>query len=396
MGWTVIAVICVALAVVVGWVVPAWAMRALLPAFEASGRVVTNYRGRRVTTGLGVVWLLWAVGLSVVDYLVGSIGFGAQRLARGDPETWVQVFQLSPWGLAAGFLPVFLTMGVFAFGFVDDVFGAGPAKGFRGHLSALREGRLTTGALKLLGIGLLALIAASGVVFRTGQGLIDASRFGPWGAVLVAFVTCALAGAVIALAANAINLLDLRPGRALKGYLVLGTAGLVAAGFTLWAQTARYVGIVVDSGAAPPVSVRTAAASALLVLALLVFGPVAAVWRLDLGERGMLGDAGANAMGAVAGYLIVVSGNVWLVAAAAAVLLAFNLASERVSFSRVIEESPVLRWIDGLGRLPANEPPSDGEAQPGEPGMTRDEVASARGAGGAGTKDDLTGKDGGS
>lgn len=394
-AWAVTALASVALAAVVGWVVPAWAMRALLPAFEASGRVVANHRGRRVTTGLGVVWLVWAAGLMVMNGVATSITFGAQRIAPDDTATVIEWFQFSPWGLALGFVPVLLTVGVLAFGLVDDVFGDGSAKGFRGHLAALREGRLTTGALKLFGIGFLALSAAVSPVLLSGSGRVDASGFGRWGVVLVALVTWALAGAVIALSANTVNLLDLRPGRALKGYLLLGTAGVAIAGPRLWAQAADYARILRDTGA-PAVPVPAVAASAVLVLAVLVFGPAAAVWRLDLGERGMLGDAGANAMGALAGYLIALSGNLWLLAAAAAVLLALNLASERVSFSRVIEERPLLRWIDGLGRLPASGPPPDDEPPPGEPGMTRDEVTPANSAGGAGTKDDVTRKDGGS
>ena len=49
-------------AVVAAWLVPGWAMRRLLPVLERSGRDVTNYRGREVVLGLGVVWLVWAWG----------------------------------------------------------------------------------------------------------------------------------------------------------------------------------------------------------------------------------------------------------------------------------------------------------------------------------------------
>jgi UDP-GlcNAc:undecaprenyl-phosphate GlcNAc-1-phosphate transferase len=354
-----------------------------------------NYRGRRVTAGLGTAWLVWAVGLTVMNGVATSIAFGAQRIEQNGAGVLLEWFQFSPWGLASGFAPVLLTVGVLAFGLIDDVFGDGSAKGFRGHLAALREGHLTTGAFKLLGIGFLALAAATGPVLRSGRVLIDV-RFGRWGVVLVMLVTWALAGAVIALSANAVNLLDLRPGRALKGYLVLGTVGIAVAGIALWTRVADLSKLLHDVGATPAVPVAAAAASAVLVLAVLAFGPVAAVWRLDLGERGMLGDAGANAMGALAGYLIAWSGNLWFLAAAAAALLAFNLASERVSFSRVIEERPLLRWIDGLGRIAGDGPPPDGEPTTGESGMTRDEVTQASSAGGADLKDDVTGKDGGS
>jgi len=87
---------------------------------------------------------------------------------------------------------------------------------------------------------------------------------------------------------------------------------------------------------------------------LVLLGPVIAVCRYDLGERGMLGDAGSNAMGAIIGYLLAASlPTAWLAVVAVA-LLALNLLSERISFSTVIERFAPLRAIDGLGRLPAD------------------------------------------
>ncbi len=83
---------------------------------------------------------------------------------------------------------------------------------------------------------------------------------------------------------------------------------------------------------------------------LFLLGPVAAVWRYDVGERGMLGDAGANPMGAVAGMLIVAGLPAWGVVVYFAVMLALNLASERYSFSRLIESNAVLGRLDMLGR----------------------------------------------
>jgi hypothetical protein len=64
----------------------------------------------------------------------------------------------------------------------------------------------------------------------------------------------------------------------------------------------------------------------------------------------MLGDAGANPMGAVAGFLIVAGLPAWGVVLYFAAMLALNLASERYSFSRFIESNVVLRRLDMLGR----------------------------------------------
>jgi uncharacterized membrane protein len=78
-------------------------------------------------------------------------------------------------------------------------------------------------------------------------------------------------------------------------------------------------------------------------------GAALAALPFDLREQGMLGDAGANALGAVVGTMVL-AGPMWLVWAAAGVLLALQLASERVSFTRVIESNRVLRAADRLGR----------------------------------------------
>jgi hypothetical protein len=91
-----------------------------------------------------------------------------------------------------------------------------------------------------------------------------------------------------------------------------------------------------------------------LEVAVALLGPVVAVWRFDLGERGMLGDAGANAMGALLGWVVAsilapAALGVYVIA-----VLALNVASERISFSQVIERNRVLSWFDRLGRLPAD------------------------------------------
>jgi hypothetical protein len=93
------------------------------------------------------------------------------------------------------------------------------------------------------------------------------------------------------------------------------------------------------------------AAVTVACMLIVLLGPVFAVWRADLGERGMLGDAGSNAMGAIVGYLFAESLSLPWLAALAVVLLGLNILSERVSFSSVIETVGPLRVIDRLGRL---------------------------------------------
>jgi UDP-N-acetylmuramyl pentapeptide phosphotransferase/UDP-N-acetylglucosamine-1-phosphate transferase len=184
-------------------------------------------------------------------------------------------------------------------GVYDDLRGSPAARGLAGHLRALRAGRVTSGAVKMFVIGLGAVVAAV---------LLDGVR------------PRALADTVlVAGAANLLNLFDLRPGRALKVALVV----------TL-----------------PLVAVRHAAP-----LAAWAAGTAAGLLPLDLRERSMLGDGGANALGAVAGVAAAAAVRPgWALAAALLIVVGATLASERVSFSRVIDAVPPLRWADRLGR----------------------------------------------
>ena len=212
--------------------------------------------------------------------------------------------------------------------------------------------------MKLLGIGTLALIAGASAAARVGRlNFTSSISRQPGWSVAVGLGAWLLGALVIALSANFVNLTDLRPGRALKTYSLLVLLGVCCDRVAPVVHLRRHRTL-------PECGTRSddrGRSSGALVLAVLLLGPVVAVWRYDLGERAMLGDAGANAMGALAGYVLASSLPLWLLAIVAAILLALNLASEHVSFSRVIEERPLLRWIDGLGRLPADRP-GEGDA----------------------------------
>ena len=299
---------------------PWFVMRALVPTLEGSGAArVSNYRGRTVVLGLGLVWVVWTIGLGFAGAVLAFVG-------RYAPPEGGQ-----PYSVLAVAAPVTLVLGALALGLADDVFGSGVDRGFRGHLGALFHGRLTTGGLKLLGIGLLAALAAG------TETIADfPSGTARW----------VLAVLAIALTANLINLLDLRPGRALKAYSLLAVLAALA-------MFARGEG--------------TTALELLVVL----LGPVAAVWRFDLRERAMLGDAGANAAGALIGWVaVVVFSEWWQLAIYVAVVLALNVTSERVSFSRVIEGNRVLSWLDGLGRLAHDDDPKERPHEPHEGRLT--------------------------
>jgi UDP-GlcNAc:undecaprenyl-phosphate GlcNAc-1-phosphate transferase len=253
--------------------------------FRAPLFLRTNVRGAEVPVAVGVL-------LPIV--LVAA----AALLVFGDTASWIDL------GEGALRTTVLGAAGFGLLGLLDDLAGDGSSRGFGGHLRALGERRLTTGAVKLFGGGAVALLVASAASDeRPARLLADA--------------------ALIALSANLANLLDRAPGRVAKAGLLAAVPILLVAG--------------VDDRLAGTVVVL--AATAVLLVP-------------DLREQLMLGDTGANVLGATLGLAVVLTAAPSTRSIVLAVVLVLNLASERVSFSRVIDATPPLRAIDRLGRLP--------------------------------------------
>lgn len=200
-----------------------------------------------------------------------------------------------------------LGLGSGAVGLYDDIVGARPVqhrdKGFRGHLRALRSGRVSTGALKVVGV--------------VGASMVSA------GAMSTGPVDRIVAAGVMAGTANLVNLLDLRPGRAAKATAL---------------------------GAAATLGGPAAGASAA------VLGTSLGILPPDLAEKVMLGDSGANALGALLGLRLAAGSGFLGRAVTLIVLVALTAASEKVSFTRVIEATPGLREVDRWGRLAVERP----------------------------------------
>ncbi|MFD0905155.1 hypothetical protein [Actinomadura sediminis] len=276
------------------------------PGAEVWGR--TNHRGEPVTLLEGPAFVAAAV--------VG--GLLAPGLGSGPGGRTPAAALLSADGSAV-------------LGGYDDLTGSGTSRGFKGHLGALARGEVTSGAVKILGIGATGLAAAatagSPAPTRTGR----------------AFDTL-VNGALVAGSANLMNLFDLRPGRAVKVGLITGA----------------------------PLAL-TSAGSAVVAAPL---GAAAALLPEDLAERAMLGDTGANALGALLGLAAARLGRGPRLAVLAAVV-GLNAASEKISFTKVIRDTPVLHRIDMLGRRPVPEaagaaanaavPPQAGSVEDGAP-----------------------------
>jgi UDP-N-acetylmuramyl pentapeptide phosphotransferase/UDP-N-acetylglucosamine-1-phosphate transferase len=190
---------------------------------------------------------------------------------------------------------------VFVAGLYDD-HHAGPHRGLRGHLLELARGRVTAGTIKLFAaVGAGVLIAGP-----SGHGTVRAI----------------LGVLVMAGCANLWNLLDVRPGRAIKCFLPV----IIALVF------------MIPAGDFPPLAVVT------------LVSAVAALWP-DLREVAMLGDSGSNLLGLVAGIGLFRLHSLVALAVALAAILVLHLLAETVSLSTIIEATPPLRWFDRLGRL---------------------------------------------
>jgi UDP-GlcNAc:undecaprenyl-phosphate GlcNAc-1-phosphate transferase len=251
-----------------------------------AGLVRENWRGRPLAFPLGAVLATAAlVALAPLAFLDD----------RGDLDL------LEP-GLRQ-WLPYLL--GIAFLGFLDDALGQGGAvatpRGWRGHWAALREGSLSTGAIKAVGALALAAYVVSGRGLESWRYIADV--------------------VLLVLATNLFNLLDLRPGRAEKG-LALLLAGLCLGAWTL--RPLELLGIFI--------------------------GPVLVGAWLTLRERAMLGDTGSNLIGAVAGVCLLTTLDADARLVALAVVLALTIYGELRSISQTIDSVPPLRWLDSLGR----------------------------------------------
>lgn len=251
-----------------------------------SGLTRVNYRGEKLAFPLGAV----LVAASIVAILPLAVLDDRAGLDLLDPE-------LRRW--------ITYLLGVAFLGLFDDWLGLGHAegtpRGWRGHARAVLRGELSTGAIKAIG----ALALAAYVVTGTGN---------EWPAYLVDV-------ALLILATNLFNLLDLRGGRVEKALLLL------------------IVGLCLGSWSLVPIE-----------LAGIFIGPFLVGAWFTLKDRAMLGDTGSNLAGAVAGIAMLTNLDETgrLIALAAVILL--TIYGEFRSISKAIDRLPPLRFIDSLGR----------------------------------------------
>ncbi|TMV51382.1 hypothetical protein FE783_06245 [Paenibacillus mesophilus] len=269
-------------------VVLACAGSAVLPAtlrfLRQHGLTAANYAGDNIPVGSGAVLALLFALLHTIAELTAASGL------------WMDTAAVIRGNTAAFLL-------VFAAGWIDDSIGDRAVKGFGGHWRQWRETRTpSTGAIKAGVIGIAAFWIVTRYSSNWAEGLLD-------------WVT-------IVLAANAVNLLDVRPGRAWKSFY-LGAAILLAAkpegASIIWLLPSAAGGIALMPG--------------------------------DLRGKHMLGDCGSNLLGFALGCSLAVAAPIWLQGPALAVLAAMHRTAEKSSITAWIERHRWVRWLDRFGRV---------------------------------------------
>nr|WP_317333243.1 glycosyl transferase [uncultured Romboutsia sp.] len=198
------------------------------------------------------------------------------------------------------FIFLFGLVSMFFAGILDDIIGNRDVSGLKGHFKSLLNGKLTTGGFKALFGGFIGIVISIAISKNIYDIVINTL--------------------IIALSTNLMNLLDLRPGRAIKGYLVVSLILL----FTL----GEYI--------------RN--------LLLLILPNVVAYFNQDLKAKAMMGDTGSNVLGISIGILFVMGYSlkirlIWL-----AFLIFIHILTEKYSLTKIIENNKFLNFIDKLGR----------------------------------------------
>lgn len=248
----------------------------VLPMLERCGAVRENYRHERIPVAGGLTFPITILLCCVLIQL--SNGYTGNR-----------------------FTHYLLAVMVMAFlGFIDDMLGQRDSLGFRGHFSRLlKKGELTTGALKALGGGIIAIYVSLFYSRTLGEFVVNVL--------------------LIALFTNCMNLFDLRPGRCVKAFILL------------------FIPLLVFSGN-------------YYLLFMPIAGAVLAYFPYDLKARVMMGDTGSNVLGVTLGIMAVYGLNLPTRVGLVAALILLHIFTERYSLSKIIDGNRFLHWFDRLGR----------------------------------------------
>ena len=245
---------------------------------ENSGMIRENYRGDMIPVGLGLVFIPTLVINSIILIYSNIV-----------PEKIIMIYMLLFASIAMSFV-----------GIIDDSLGNRGVTGLIGHFKALFKGSLTTGAFKALLGGFVGLTLA-----------VTLSKSIP---------NIIVATLVVALTTNMMNLFDLRPGRAIKAYVILA--------IIIFLASTKFNREVM----------------------MLIVPAVLAYFYFDLRALTMMGDAGSNVLGVSIGVFIVSSFDLPVQLVSLVLLVAIHVLTEKFSLTKIIENNKFLDYVDKLGR----------------------------------------------
>lgn len=267
----------------------------MIPLFKSmlvNGNVIRpNYKNEMIPVGMGIVFLPMIIINSII------LGFVTLN------NIWFvssSNYNLNIVWLLCLALYIFSMMAMFFAGALDDLIGNRNVSGLKGHFKSLFKGELTTGGFKALFGGFVGLVVSVCI----SSSIVD---------IIVNTL-------IIALSTNLMNLFDLRPGRAIKAYLVI----MIPIYITLTGYTK--------------------------VFPLLILPNVLAYFNTDLKARGMMGDTGSNVLGISIGVLMALGYGIKIRLAWLVFLILMHLITEKFSLTKIIEKNRVLKFIDNLGR----------------------------------------------
>lgn len=267
----------------------------MIPLFKSmlvNGNVIRpNYKNEMIPVGMGIVFLPMIIINSII------LGFVTLN------NIWFvssSNYNLNIVWLLCLALYIFSMMAMFFAGALDDLIGNRNVSGLKGHFKSLFKGELTTGGFKALFGGFVGLVVSVCI----SSSIVD---------IIVNTL-------IIALSTNLMNLFDLRPGRAIKAYLVI----MISIYITLTGYTK--------------------------VFPLLILPNVLAYFNTDLKARGMMGDTGSNVLGISIGVLMALGYGIKVRLAWLVFLILMHLITEKFSLTKIIEKNRVLKFIDNLGR----------------------------------------------
>ena len=266
----------------------------MIPLFKSmlvNGNVIRpNYKNEMIPVGMGIVFLPMIIINSII------LGFVTLN------NIWFvssSNYNLNIVWLLCLALYIFSMMAMFFAGALDDLIGNRNVSGLKGHFKSLFKGELTTGGFKALFGGFVGLVVSVCI----SSSIVD---------IIVNTL-------IIALSTNLMNLFDLRPGRAIKAYLVI----MIPIYITLTGYTK--------------------------VFPLLILPNVLAYFNTDLKARGMMGDTGSNVLGISIGVLMALGYGIKVRLAWLVFLILMHLITEKFSLTKIIEKNRVLKFIYNLG-----------------------------------------------